>query len=413
MNKFAFDKFPMGFWSTVHATAENAGDPAEWAEMGMTLTMGYSYRDGVTDKADYRAMLDCARQNGVQIILCDSRIEYGNLRRNGLEQYKADVAAAYKDWGDHPAVWGAHIGDEPQKAEYPYFVQAIRALKEIAPTWQPYGNLLPWCSGDVVGFDNWDLFLDDYLEKSGIGMLSYDCYTQLSDGPDDIPYYFNNLLRYGKAAKRHRVPFFTCLLCVPHFKYRQPTIDDIRWQLNTAVAFGAKGINWFFLHQQEIWNSNYRQAPINQLGRKTQLYDDIWDVQNIFRRTIEPYMLKLNLEAVYHVGKAYGVVPPFEGDEEIGKPEGDHPMVMSYFSDPADAAARYVLLVNNSQTESVQYPLTIKGKPVKVEILRSDENWINAYHDAHDNGGIVQTEDGLTIPRWMAPGQAILIRYWR
>jgi hypothetical protein len=242
--------------------------------------------------------------------------------------------------------------------------------------------------------------------------ISYDCYTQMNRTPEGTNLYFRNLKLYGDAAQRNNVPFWTILLCVPHFKYQDPTLDDIRWQFNTALACGAKGISWFYLYQQTIWYSNYRNAPINQLGRKTQKYYDISDVQNIFLRTLAPYMNKLQPEKVYHLGQAYGGFELFTGDEEVELTPGCDPMIMSYFSNPEDDW-KYILVVNNDTRNDVNFTLKLRGKIAEAQELVYDEQWRNMSGLLFDDGEVACTETALELPHWYAPGQAILYRYRR
>ena len=49
MKNLGLDRFPLGFWSTLDAQKATTDAPKDWAEMGMTLTMGHSYTHGVTD----------------------------------------------------------------------------------------------------------------------------------------------------------------------------------------------------------------------------------------------------------------------------------------------------------------------------------------------------------------------------
>ncbi len=236
----------------------------------MSLTMGCSYVHGKTDPASFAAILDQAHKNGVQIILCDERTLAYRLKNISEDDFIADLKAVVADWGSHPAIWGVHMGDEPSAEYYPYFIRALHLIREIAPQWEPYANLHPWIPGveERITRDSWPDYLDGFIRDSGMKYISYDCYFQMRSDPLAWPIYFRNLKLYGDAARRNNIPFWTILLSVPHFAYRDPSLDDIRWQMNTALACGAKGISWFYLYQQDIWHSNYRNTPVNQLGRK-------------------------------------------------------------------------------------------------------------------------------------------------
>lgn len=409
------ERFPLGFWATLDAGKAPATQPEEWAEMGMSLTMGHQYIHGQTDRAHFAKMLDCALENGLRIILCDSRADAHNIKKLGEEGFARLLQAVVDDWGSHPAVWGVHLGDEPGAEDYSDFILAIRTLRRLAPQLQPYANLLPWFPGaeERAGADNWPDYLDRFVRDSGMAFLSYDCYSQMRSDPEALPVYFRNLKLYGDAARRNDIPFWTILLCVPHFTYRNPSLDDYRWQFNTALASGARGISWFYLYQQDIWYCNYRNAPVNQLGRKTQGYYDISDVQNIFRRTLGPVMERLQLTKVYHIGQAYGGFELFGGDDEVEYGDDSKKMIMSYFRDEADPSWRYIMLVNNSFQEDVHYTLRLRGRDVRAQELVRDDIWRPMEGSLHDDGVVERTETGLRLPHWYAPGQAVLYRYRR
>lgn len=408
-------RFPLGFWTTLRAEQAPADHPKEWAEMGFSLTMGHQYAPGKTDPAHFKALLDCAYHHGVRIILCDDRAQARTMATLGEDGYTRQLQAVVDEWGSHPAIWGVHLGDEPDAKDYPLFIKAIHLLRQLAPQWEPYANLLPWFpdTEKAVQTNDWGAYLDGFIRDSGMKFLSYDCYTQMRSDPEALPIYFRNLKVYGDAARRNDVPFWTILLSVPHFAYREPSLDDYRWQFNTALASGAKGISWFFLYQQNIWHSNYRSAPVNQLGRKTHGYYDISEVQNIFWRTLGPVMDHLRLLRVYHIGQAYGGFELFCGDQEVACLGGPNKMIMSYFEDEDDPTWRYLLLVNNSQTESVNHTLALRGADVVAEQLTYDGEWRPMEGFLHDDGQVERTADGLRCPHWYAPGQAILYRYHR
>ena len=403
-------KYPLGFWATMNAQNAAPTDPDDWAAMGMSLTLGHLYADGATDKAVFRAMLDRAYQNGVQIILSDNRAQAGILMAKGEEAYRRNIRAILADWGDHPAVWGVAIGDEPHKEQYPAFLCAIRMWRQEKPEWMPYANQLPFFPGTewAVGEETWGAYLDKFLRETDLPYLSYDCYTQMNPYPDSWDIYFTNLKTYGDAAKRANKEFWTILLSVPHFKYRDPSLDDIRWQFHTALACGAKGISWFYLYQQELWISNYRNAPINQLGRKTEKYQYISDVQNIFRRTLDTTLYPLTLADVYFTGHTFGGFPLLTDNDMLAS-NNDSDMILSLWDDPNDKTYRYLLAVNNSCTESVNY--TVKLKADEIDELLTEGHWRSMNGLLWDDGQVERTETVTSLPHWYAPGQAVLYRF--
>jgi hypothetical protein len=57
--------------------------------------------------------------------------------------------------------------------------------------------------------------------------------------------------------------------------------DDIRWQISTACAHGAKGIFWFYIYGR-LLESSYRQSPFDQYYNKTATFDALARQMRLF-----------------------------------------------------------------------------------------------------------------------------------
>lgn len=413
MKKLDNSIFPFGFWSHMSLADAPSNQPDEWAELGMTLTMHHGYSSTSGQKEHLLKMLNCADKNNIKIILCDSRTSASNLRANGKEKYAQDVKAVIEEFGSHPCVWGIKVGDEPDANAYPFYCEAARIIREISPKHEPFINLLPWYEFVSFKINNSDFanYLDNFIKDSKIGFLCYDCYSQMNPGQSGYNMYFKNLKYYSEASLRAGIPFWTTMLSVGHFDYRTPNIDDFRWQIHTAVAHGAKGILWYFMYHSSM-SCNYRNAPVNVLGRRTQSFYDISDNQKIFLNHIGKVILDLELVKVQHIGKAFGGIPLFTGDE-VCEHEGMHneqePMILSYFKDSEEK--NYIMLVNNSCTNNVHHTLRVKGEDKRIFMLGYGGNWREIDKSQGDNGFMVREDGVVTVPHWFAPGQAILFRY--
>ena len=132
MKNPGLERFPLGFWGTLDANLAPADQPAEWAEMGMTLTMGHCYNHGETDKAHFTAMLDSAQQHGVRIILCDKRAGARELRTLGEEGYRRQLQEVIDDWGTHPAGDGPAMGAVRQPAALVSSYGGARQCRRLA-----------------------------------------------------------------------------------------------------------------------------------------------------------------------------------------------------------------------------------------------------------------------------------------
>ena len=413
-------RFPIGFWNYTDLTSPCNDDPVacvrDWAEAGMTLTMSPNFGPEPERIARARAILDAAAEADIRVILGHNHGYWRHLIDVGEAQYRNDFKAAVKALGDHPAAFGFHVGDEPDTDNFPHACLATRIQKELAPGLQPFLNLLPWhpgCEGRV-GFESWANYLDAFVEQAQPPCLCYDCYAQMNPDPQDSPWgyemYFRNLREYLDAGRRGGIDYWTTLLSVGHFRYRCPTEDDLRWQLNTALAHGAKGILYFFFYMRQP-HENYRVAPIDEHWQRTQTYDWLSRVNRTFLQWHAPAIAALTLLRVQHVGRAFGGFPLFDGSmpgSRVSRAEGSHdvPLIVSEYRH-ADGG-EYVSVVNNSQTDCGIGTLWLRGRrPALRRVV-----WGGGEEPVKGGDGwkASQGADYVTVRPWLAPGQMELYR---
>jgi len=413
---FGLASYPIGFWSytTLSEHGQHMDEAAveEWADAGFTVPQspGFDPADPA-QKAHILRLLDWSQKRGMKLIVCDPR---GYSKSEGSKvaaDYADGIRAAVRDFGSHPALFGFHVGDEPDKSAKDAFAESYRIQKEIAPQLHPFANLLPYWPGAEahVGAPNWPAYLDEYSKRSNADLLSYDCYMQMNPGTGGQQGYYQNLRLYRDAALRNGIPFWNTILSVGHFRYRVPSLDDIRWQFNTTVAYGAHGVMWFFYYMREP-HENYRRAPIDEFWHRTQAYDDLRLVQKSFHRRYGALFARLASTRVAFHPEAFGGGEVFTPDSLVSRvlPDHDgHPILIGEFADLE--GRRYVMIVNNSVTENVNVGITFPGEDVRVFSL----NWHGKEIEGpafSSTGKPVRDEHGLTIRHWLAPGEEAVYR---
>jgi len=397
------DQFPIGFWNYVPVDKLDPSCVEDWADAGMTLAMSPSFGLEQQEVEKMRAILAAARERGIQVILCHNRLTWRSLAAHGEDQYRKDFRQAAEQLGDHPAAFGFHVGDEPGREQ---FVDACRALciqKELGPHLSPFCNLLPWHHGveSRVGYESWATYLDDYVANGQPKFLCYDCYSQMNPGTEGWDMYFRNLREFHEAAQRNGIPFWTTLLSVGHFRYRCPREDDLRWQVNTAVAHGATGLLWFFFYMRQP-HDNYRASPIDEHWERTETFEWLSRANRTFLKWHASTVSQMTLRKVSHVGEAWGGFPLFDGTGHVSRARSAHgtPLIVSEFKH--ENGSDYVAVVNNSQTENTMAELWVRGRGVRL--VRT--GWMGEEVDATDQSG----EDYATAKHWLAPGQMELYR---
>ncbi len=406
-------RFPIGFWNYTPIRDQGASAVRDWADAGMTLTIGPNYGPGRADARKMRAILDAAAAADIRVILSHNDL-YADRIEPDEAAYRRTFARAVRELGRHPAAFGFHLGDEPDTAAFPRYCRAMRVQREVAPALTPFINLLPMFPGieSRIGYSDWGRYLDDYASAARPPFLCYDCYAQMNPDADaegfwGFEMYFTNLRTYWEAAVRRGIDYWTTLLSVGHFRYRCPREDDLRWQLNTAVAHGAKGLLWFFFYMRGP-HDNYRVAPIDEHGERTETFEWLSRVNRTFLKWHAPVLLECRLERSCHAGKTWGGWPAFDGQGRFAEARSSAgtSLILSEFRHAS--GAEYLAVVNNSQKDSTHAELVVRGRRPNLHRV----GWLGAETGLVDSTGrgSEPAADRIAFGAWLAPGQLELYR---
>ena len=354
------NKYKIGFWNYTETGKRPVTEVENWEYLGFNLAMSWEYEAEKHDKAEIIKLLDECGKKNVKVIVCDHRVEYARLKKSGPAEYEKGVKAAVADFGSHPAVFGFHIGDEPTFEDLPFVETACKTVKKFAPHLTPYLNLLPiWDERDNLGKEP-TAYCDAWkgcLKNCDTGIVSYDYYGQCCYFEKEFyrNIYFRNFAEYGRIANDMRSELWTCLLCVGHGSLREPTQDDIRWQINTAAAHGLTGFMWFALYENKFDNGWYfRNNPVNRFGEKTPTYYALATENKTFMQEYAPVLSRYEFVRATHYNRQYGGFPAYTSMDGIKRIKitvnETCPLIVSEFRGKGGNA---VVIVNNSQTEPV------------------------------------------------------------
>ncbi len=362
---FGLKPYPISIWNyvdlKVYKDHMTEADMQSLADAGVTVPQGPDFDPSDPEqKAHMLKMLDWAGKRGMKLILRDPRAmaQSDPTGKRPVDGYRERAQAAINDFGKHPALLGFFVGDEGT-SEGIYECQRI--LKELAPSLYPFFNHLP------VIAPEWDKFLDKYVRLTNPDIIGYDCYMQMhfTEGHRGVDAYYENLRTYREASLRHGLPFWNTALSLGHMPYRDPNLDDFRWQVNTSVAAGANGLVWFFWYAPTPGPGG-GIPPIDEFWEKTQTYRDIRHVQNRFHKNYGGLFNRLVSTRVSFFPTAMGGGEAWKPNELVSAiwPAYDNnlPVLVGEFSDID--GKRYVMFVNNSQTKRdrilIKFPLKTK-----------------------------------------------------
>ncbi len=320
---------------------------AEWAMNDfMIFLFGSQYKATNTD-ARMKAIADA----GFTVV--DGPASNLDLcRKHGLKLMLSDVPPEKaRTVSGHPALWGYHIIDEPLH-NLPALKKLHDAYRAADPDHADYSNLIS------LGGE----YLSSYMEVIRPRILSYDFY-QYWWGREG---HFAKLELYRAAARKANVPM------VLYFeadsspealwgwgpegpKYRPDNGPRIREGVYTALAYGLKGVEWFWAGAMFKDGT----SELNECGR------DVATI-NAELKVLGPVLMKLRSVDVFHT-------EPLPRDTKAIPPEhwlqatcyGYPGMVMGTFRD--DAGTDYALLANTNPDGPKTVAMEIRRKfPMKT-----------------------------------------------
>ena len=367
-------EYKMSFWNYQKIGMKDFKHAVkEWKEMGFNYPISFRYDARVSDKKLMLEFLDECQKFQLKVFLDDTRFYFWNYINKGEEEYREVVKSAIEDFGNHPAVYGYLIGDEPNREQMENVIPKVfQITREYAPNLQPYLNLLPyWGDKDdsfLRGFsiekrDDFITIVSDMVKAAQCTSVSYDYYGQCCYF--DQEYYkdvcFHNLRIFGKVAQESGVEFFSCPLSVGHMSTRVPNEDDIRWQISILAAHGVIGFFWFFLYHGN-YDANFRGAPFDEYDEKTQTYHFLKRQIRTFMDNHAKILSNYKFAWAKHLNKCYGGIEEFEGDTELISVKAEineTPLIISKFVNETD---QLYAITNNSSTEPTYVEITWGGK---------------------------------------------------
>jgi hypothetical protein len=335
--------------------------------------------------------LDNCQAAGLKAIVSDARLSNYDWHNVDPEKARANMTAVVKDVRNHPAVFGYYLRDEPPADYFKGLAVVSDVIKELHPGAWPYINLFPnYAEPWQLATANYDAYLDQFVATCKPPVLSYDHYAIYNDGGFNERY-FLNLDQVRARAVKLDVPFWNIVLSVAHFNYREPSAADLRFEVYTSLAYGARGIAYFTYFAPQV--GNYRGAPVDQFGNETATWRHMQSV-NLQVAKLAPTLLRLKSDRTYHFGKVpKGCAGP---DEQSLVKAVAGPILVGDFTH--EDGTRYVMCVNKDFTANVPCHPQFREAPKKVELISAYTGQATAYEGE-------QT--------WLAPGQGALLKLTR
>lgn len=240
--------------------------------------------------------LDQAQKFGMTYFVRDNMVAYwssGSSLAQGLTL--EEITAPYIN---HPACAGVFGRDEPSAAEFEWYGKLMDEIytNELYEGKDVYMNLLPnYATSAAFGqYKDYEGYVRGYMASSEhIPYLAYDYYPFLSSSYNldnmNATRFYDNLSLIRSVANEYQIPFwvFVCTgeLSNPTDYPYYPSKEAYMWNINTLLAYGMKGLQYYSVIQSPVdeditdaaadsveWKNYMRHSFIGGMGNINRWY---------------------------------------------------------------------------------------------------------------------------------------------
>lgn len=284
---------------------------------------------------------------------------------------------------NHPALGGYFLRDEPGNDSMDALGEWARRIQSVdnSPAHPCYLNLLP--KHAFPSREAYEKHLALFCEKVALPQISYDHYP-INVGPDGVylnPAFYENLETVSAQARAVGKPFWAFALATAHMAYPIPTVEHLRLQMYSNLAYGAQLLQYFTYWNPGTETWDFHQAPVTQEGLRSTAYDVVREFnQELQRRAF--VWVGCSVKQVRHLGEK---IP--EGTMRMNSLP-DHFLQLNVdkgtalVSELENGGKHYVMVVNTSPAENAELKILTDDK---VLVVRRDATMqpANRYEALH------------------------------
>jgi hypothetical protein len=276
---FVQDRFVIGLWVPPATHEKLDARYQEIAEANFTLVVGKSGTNALEH-------LKRCKRFGLQTIL--------------------DASGPVDKFPDGPACWGYLLVDEPGAGAFPELAKRAEEIRNKRPGRFGYVNLYPnYAPLNALGTASYDDHVAKFIREVKPEVLSMDHYPLMRPEGDTRAAYCANLECFRRNSLAASIPFWNYFYSMPFNDRLDPTEAQLRWQIFTSVAYGAKGVLYFCYWTPGKGAAGAGEFPkggaiITAEGLKTRHYDEARRI-NAELKNLGPTLMELTSTGVYLV----------------------------------------------------------------------------------------------------------------
>lgn len=278
--RFVQDRFVIGFWCDPPADEKMSERYQEIADANFTLALGGFF---ATTPETIERQLDLCRKHDLRALVLPT-------------PYAMDALP------DGPECWGYLLRDEPGAPDFPALRRQVDEFRRARPGKLALINLFPnYCDLGRLGTASYEEYVARFMDEVRPDVLCMDHYPLFKPGHDGRQAYCDNLDVMRRFSMANGVPFWNFFNTMPFGPHTDPTEAQLRWQVYSSIAYGAKGVLYFCYYTPLTDEFPKGGAIIGRDGRPTRHYDQAKRI-NAELKNLGPVLMNASSTGVCRVG---------------------------------------------------------------------------------------------------------------
>lgn len=338
------------FDSTWHSIPINSSAHNQLAAMGVNvvqdsfngISLNLAQASGMQGMVDFHSVGWLHSNGGVRYEVDPTPST--SLTNSDKTIIAAQAVSLSNTYSSHPSLLGYNLRDEPHMDEFEALAYAQQQVLLNDPDALPVVDLFPnYASSAQLGTSSYDTYVSEFVRIVQPKALSFNNYI--------FNTLHSNLTTIRHHALQADIPFWYIYHAHPTSGVpADPTEGELRWQMYTAMAYGAKGVRAFtYSTVNDPSYSGVGNALVDLAGNPTPKYYMVQEIHGEIE-TLAPILVSLTSTGVFgNSGDGSMVTNISGGDVTYGK-----------FTDPSGAT--YMMFTNDdsgsNRTLSMQLDLS-------------------------------------------------------
>ena len=262
------------------------------SEAGINLIVS-SFTDYADAPEAIKKSLELAGKYGIGMFVTDRNVT-GKTEQDEITV--EEVAKQIIDYSDYDAFCGMYMVDEPQATYYSMGdgTRLIGKYEQLADVLHNKLDILTYCNAFPINDlgknrENYEKYIKEFCDVLQPKVLCWDYYPFDEYRKGQMEVYFYNMDLIRRTAEERNIPFWAYIQAgaqwndsweeLPSKTPYWPNEFQFNWNVNTSLAFGAQGIQYFPLLQpyqftlaeEGKWDFE-RNGILGAMGNQTQWY---------------------------------------------------------------------------------------------------------------------------------------------